>query len=392
MAPIEELEASSPPDGLKARKLSSTRARPSTPTPPSTQLKKEQGRENADKKVEEKAVKDAKDAKLQRMPRSKLYHISVACCFIGTLVMAVLYQNKIREVCRPAYDYLENTLGVRIFYFVLVCAIPEPSPVVISFAAWVAFGNFGDCYQWFFRRWGEWAMFHVLLPIIVVCIYYTNGFLCLALELELAPEWMNKYRIQQGKKFDIAKLPSLLRRVTFNFLFVVPPVTATLHRLMKLRYDDELPGPLETILHIFSYIAANEIYFYYVHSLMHRNKTLYGWIHKVHHEYKQPVALASLYAHPLEVTIVILGQFTIGPILFGGHMFTILVWTCSVVMVSQTHHCGFHWPWIPTPKGTGQPEFHDLHHEKFNMNYGSFEGRFSLDGLHGTLQEDPWAS
>jgi len=398
MAPIEELAADVRFESeLKLRKTGSARLpRPSTPTPPA-QLRQRQdsseGKANAAEK-ETGALKSVA-AKPKRIHRSKFHHLCVASCFIGFIAALALFQNQIKETARPAFDYVENTLFARVFFWALLFMIPEPSPVVVVWATWVAWGNFDSVYKavsaWVCESYGQFFLFHGLLPVVVVCIYYFNGLFCLALEMHIAPEWLQKYRIQTKHKFDAKKLPALLRQVTFNFMFVVPPVTATYHRLMVLRYDEELPGPMEVVCSIFSYIAANEVYFYYVHSLMHRNKTLYGLVHKVHHEYKQPVALASLYAHPLEVAIVILGQFTIGPILFGGHFYTIFLWTCSVVMVSQTHHCGFHWPWIPAPKGEGQPEFHDLHHEKFNVNYGSFEFKYSLDGFHGTLPTDPFA-
>eukprot|EP00929_Paragymnodinium_shiwhaense_P033232 TRINITY_DN1828_c0_g1_i3.p1 TRINITY_DN1828_c0_g1~~TRINITY_DN1828_c0_g1_i3.p1 ORF type:complete len:415 (+),score=74.87 TRINITY_DN1828_c0_g1_i3:92-1246(+) len=338
---------------------------------------------------EDKVKPSSAPVKKQKMHRSKLWHASVFCFFWGNLLLSVYFQQQIKDFCRPVFDMVENTWFAHCFLCAFVAAIPEPSPVVVVWAAWVAFGSFQSWYQWIFSLWGVWRMFHVLLPIIVLTIYFGNGFLIMALDLYLAPEWMNKYRLQPKKRFDTKKLPGLLKTVILNFL-IAGPVVSVLHKFMGLRYDEELPGPLETCLHFIPYIAANEIYFFYIHMLMHTNKTMYGMFHKVHHEWKTPVALASLYAHPVEVCCVILGQFTIGPILFGGHFYTILIWTCSVVMVSQTHHCGFHWPWIPA--SGDQPDFHDLHHEKFNLNYGSFTGKFSLDGLHGTLEEDPWAN
>jgi len=48
------------------------------------------------------------------------------------------------------------------------------------------------------------------------------------------------------------------------------------------------------------------------------------------------------------------------------------------VLGTQTHHCGFNWPW---GFWDHQPEFHDLHHAKFNGNYGNIG---FLDWLHGT--------
>ena len=56
-----------------------------------------------------------------------------------------------------------------------------------------------------------------------------------------------------------------------------------------------------------------------------------------------------------------------------------VVWTVFAVLATQTHHCGYRWPW--TPFFDHQPDFHDFHHEKFNTTYGLTGW---CDALHGT--------
>merc|ERR1712139_628464 len=68
----------------------------------------------------------------------------------------------------------------------------------------------------------------------------------------------------------------------------------------------------------------------------------------------------------------------IGMLLMNAHVFTFLTWIGIAVLGTQTHHCGFKWPWALWDH---QPELHDRHHEAFNGNYGNVGW---LDALHGT--------
>merc|ERR1712046_321287 len=112
---------------------------------------------------------------------------------------------------------------------------------------------------------------------------------------------------------------------------------------------------------------------------MGANKWLYANVHKQHHENKVPLALAAIYCHPLEFLVSDIFPLGFGMIAFNVHVYTGVVWTCYAVMVTQTHHSGVRWPWID--RLTAQPNFHDYHHEKFNVNYGAMGW---LDDLHGT--------
>merc|ERR1711865_240362 len=68
--------------------------------------------------------------------------------------------------------------------------------------------------------------------------------------------------------------------------------------------------------------------------------------------------------------------------LFRCHIFFVFVWLSGVIMGTQTHHCGYRAPWIAY--ADHQPDYHDLHHQIFNCNYGNVG---LLDYLHGTTVE-----
>ncbi|KAL2255521.1 hypothetical protein VTK26DRAFT_3200 [Humicola hyalothermophila] len=119
--------------------------------------------------------------------------------------------------------------------------------------------------------------------------------------------------------------------------------------------------------------VVREISFYYIHRLFH-SRYFYKRIHKLHHEFTAPVALAAQYAHPVEQllanTLPIVGP----PLVMGSHILTL--WFLLAVMLLETAlvHSGY--DFVARIAKT-----HDEHHEKFNLNYSPYG---VMDWLHGT--------
>ena len=66
-----------------------------------------------------------------------------------------------------------------------------------------------------------------------------------------------------------------------------------------LRITSSLPPVSEVLSHILCFTLIEEILFYYGHAAFHI-PYFYQRIHKQHHEFKAPFALAAAYAHPIE--------------------------------------------------------------------------------------------
>ncbi len=126
-------------------------------------------------------------------------------------------------------------------------------------------------------------------------------------------------------------------------------------------------------------ICFVELFFFSSHRVLHW-PALYARVHKVHHEYKAPIALAALYAHPLEAfignTVAVIGP----AFLVGMHALTFHVGMAVGFLATESGHSGHTVPFL-SPRG-----FHDLHHERFNCNFGSFG---VLDTLAGTRVVNP---
>ncbi|KAJ5717934.1 hypothetical protein N7488_003580 [Penicillium malachiteum] len=120
-------------------------------------------------------------------------------------------------------------------------------------------------------------------------------------------------------------------------------------------------------------ILLREAMFYYSHRLLHV-PYLYRRIHKKHHKFTAPIALAAQFAHPIEQICANALPISLPPQLLRSHVLTFWSFLAWELFNTATVHSGydfFH----------NKAKMHDLHHEKFNLNYGSI-GLF--DWLHGT--------
>jgi methylsterol monooxygenase len=219
----------------------------------------------------------------------------------------------------------------------------------------------------------------LVMTSVFVVVYWTNGLLLLALE-HLCSKLLHKYRIQkQLKSWSRPSNAKLFRNIAVNTC-VVPVIGLVMGHMIKFRPSDfEIPGPFEMFLSTLAGVLVNEITFFYGHWLFHANKFLYRQVHKIHHEFKAPCALAAVYCHPIELVLSDFIPLSAGIILFNANLYNAAVFTTFAVLGTQTHHCGFRWPWIPSHGN--QPDFHDMHHERNHCNYGNIG---FMDALHGT--------
>ena len=52
-------------------------------------------------------------------------------------------------------------------------------------------------------------------------------------------------------------------------------------------------------LHCFLCLVIEDTWHYFIHQLLH-HRSIYKYVHKVHHHYQAPFGMVAEYAHPIE--------------------------------------------------------------------------------------------
>ncbi|EEQ31889.1 C-4 methylsterol oxidase [Microsporum canis CBS 113480] len=184
-----------------------------------------------------------------------------------------------------------------------------------------------------------------------------------------APAFSQRHKIQPAPKQPTAKEI----KHCFFYVFKNQLLSTALHILLLTLVLPTLP-PLAILARDFVLsILLREALFYYAHRLLH-HPYFYVRIHKRHHKFTAPVALAAQYAHPIEQIGANILPITLPPQLLKSHIITFWIFMAYELFNTATVHSGYDFL-------GGKAKMHDLHHEKFNLNYGSIG---FLDWFHGT--------
>jgi sterol desaturase/sphingolipid hydroxylase (fatty acid hydroxylase superfamily) len=113
---------------------------------------------------------------------------------------------------------------------------------------------------------------------------------------------------------------------------------------------------------------VSDTMFYWTHRLMHI-PWVYKVVHKQHHSHQEPIPWTSLYVHPLEFLIALMGIFLVPLLLFSMHPVTATLFLSGVMLSLVVSHCG-----LKLGKVFVDSTHHDLHHQMRIGNYGSNVG------------------
>lgn len=204
--------------------------------------------------------------------------------------------------------------------------------------------------------------------LVQVLAFWLPSIFYLCLDI-LAPTYSQKHKIQpapkQPTKQDIVRCIQVVAQnqilssaLHFTLIYISSRTGSGSYRV-----EASLPPVLEIIRDVLISLLLRETLFYYSHRLLHV-PFFYRRIHKKHHKFTAPIALAAQFAHPLEQIFANALPISLPPQLIRSHVLTFWIFLAWELFNTATVHSGydfFH----------NKAKMHDLHHEKFNLNYGS---------------------
>ncbi|KAI3382975.1 hypothetical protein SNEBB_003137 [Seison nebaliae] len=188
--------------------------------------------------------------------------------------------------------------------------------------------------------------------------------------------FMRRFKIQSEKPETAALQWKCFKVLMFNHFCIQFPLicgTWVYTEMFGIPYDwESMPSLGVLCLQIFGCAFIEDAWHYYFHWLLH-HRSIYKYIHKIHHHYPAPFGMVAEYAHPAE-TLILGAGFFISILVFCNHF--VLLWAWVVVRLLETVdvHSGYNIPYL-NPfhliPGYAGAKFHDFHHMNFHGNYAS---------------------
>lgn len=160
----------------------------------------------------------------------------------------------------------------------------------------------------------------------------------------------------------------------WNFKNILSIINWTLIFSPCLYFTEYTTNIYSIIPHFIVWNILLEFYFYYAHKYMHVNKTLFNYVHGLHHEINADNLFDAQYVHPLETLFVTIPSFWLYPFLVNylypgsNNLYTLMLMSVlSTINSFRAHYVKNHW--------------HNAHHQYPNTNFGTIG---FIDWYYGT--------
>ena len=227
-------------------------------------------------------------------------------------------------------------------------------------------------YAYFLRKYNSIDLTLGGALVIHTATYWGVGLSLLAFE-KVLPSIALRYKTQPRKIVRWTEILKLLKRVVVNQLLLLVSFLAVSKLRPKFLIDDldkkvnrTPPSYLRIAADYVFNLGVFEIVFYCFHRALH-DLRWYKYIHKIHHEFKAPIALAAEYAHIVELILSNIVPGAIGPASTNAHPVSTWVWLFGSLVQTLFHHSGLMLPFYPLNQWTID---HDFHHASFQNQFG----------------------
>ncbi|MEM8987744.1 MAG: sterol desaturase family protein [Pseudomonadota bacterium] len=129
---------------------------------------------------------------------------------------------------------------------------------------------------------------------------------------------------------------------------------------------------------LFLVFFVHDTVFYWFHRLMHW-EPLYKWIHKTHHESRDPTPFTTFHFHPVESVLeAIAGNCILFVlVLMPWHESVPAVWATGMILFNSIGHLGFEvypswWHKVPVLSNKTTAMHHYMHHQRVRGNYALY--------------------
>jgi sterol desaturase/sphingolipid hydroxylase (fatty acid hydroxylase superfamily) len=218
-----------------------------------------------------------------------------------------------------------------------------------------------------------------MLITVIVSAVLASGGICLGLtSLAYAKLPQLRIREESGRKL---KGRSYLTRTFLNSGFSVLLVFGFTHLLASRLFYETPTTWWRGVLEGVAILSLYDLLYYFLHRMLFHRWSWLKRVHGVHHRARHPIAVDSLFLHPVEnflgLALLIFCTWIIGPvnIYVFGVCFFIYSWLNIIV------HCGVA---LPGPMGA-MARKHDIHHK--DMRGGNYASLTPIpDLLFGTAE------
>ena len=193
-------------------------------------------------------------------------------------------------------------------------------------------------------------------------------------------------KIQAGAPLpSVSQYCKMVALVCFNQVVLSPAITYAFMLLWTV-YGRVAPfallAPWQMLAYCVTSVLSLEVWFYVMHRTLHCG-ALYVALHKEHHVYSAPVAVESVYVHPVEYVLnsysCLLVGTTVWTVVLQQEVAFANLWVLTALITFlQVHdHSGYWLPLLP------KVLMHDYHHSSPNTNYGILGIMDALCGTEG---------